>query len=135
MEAPETLDVVEAAVRELLSSASFDGETPIVRGSARCAISGEQPELGRDAVAALLSYLDAFIPSPVPRAEQPCLMPVEEVMSIAGRGVVASGRVEAGVIRVRTVPFIGLAAAAPHVLPPIPHPLVPTRLRWATSSS
>lgn len=120
------LDVVEASVREMLSSASFDGETPIVRGSARCAISGEQPELGRDAVAALLSFLDAYIPPPVPQAKLPCLLPVEDVMSIAGRGTVATGRVETGVIRVRT--------AVDLVEPPIPH-TSPTRLRWATSSS
>ena len=98
---PELLELVEMEVRELLSFYSFDGDkTPIVRGSALCAVEGTKPELGRDAILKLMDTIDANIPIPKRELEKPFLMPVEDVFSIAGRGTVATGRIEAGVIKV-----------------------------------
>jgi elongation factor Tu len=96
---PELLDLVELEVRELLSVYGFPGdETPVIRGSATGAISGNPTWIGR--IEELYTALDTYIPEPVREKDQPFLMPVEDVFSITGRGTVATGRIDRGVIKV-----------------------------------
>ena len=96
---PELLDLVELEVRELLSVYGFPGdETPVIRGSATGAISGDPTWIGR--IEELYNALDTYIPEPVREKDQPFLMPVEDVFSITGRGTVATGRIERGVVKV-----------------------------------
>merc|ERR1719310_2379437 len=91
----ELLELVEMEVRELLSLHEFPGDdTPIVRGSALCALEGREDELGRDAVRELMNQVDDFIPTPQRDTDKPFLMPVEGTHSIAGRGAVVTGRIE-----------------------------------------
>ena len=98
---PELLELVEMEVRELLSSYQFPGDDiPIVKGSALCALEDKQPELGKQAILALMDAVDAYIPQPDRPKDQPFLMPIEDVFSISGRGTVVTGRVERGVINV-----------------------------------
>src|SRR5918992_3022534 len=107
---PELLELVELEVRELLKSYQFPGDdVPVVRGSALCALEDREPELGERAVLALMAAVDAAIPQPERPKDRPFLMPVEDVFSISGRGTVATGRVERGVVRVGDeVEIIGL---------------------------
>lgn len=87
-------------MRELLSSYGFEGDdTPIIMGSALCALDGRQPEIGTSQIDALLEAVDTWIPTPERDTEKPFLMSVEDVFSIPGRGTVASGRVERGVLK------------------------------------
>jgi elongation factor Tu len=96
---PELLDLVELEVRELLSVYGFPGdETPVVRGSATGAISGDPAWIAR--IEELYNALDTYIPEPVREKDQPFLMPVEDVFSITGRGTVATGRIDRGVVKV-----------------------------------
>jgi elongation factor Tu len=106
----ELLELVEMELRDLLSFYKYDGANiPIVRGSATCAVSGERPELGKDAVLKLMDTVDKHIPVPKRELEKPFLMPVEDVFSIAGRGTVATGRVETGVVKVGdTMDILGI---------------------------
>ena len=100
VEDKEMLELVEMEMRELLSSYGFEGEeTPIVMGSALCAVEGRQPEIGVEKVDELLAAVDEWIPTPERDTEKPFLMSVEDVFSIPGRGTVASGRVERGVLK------------------------------------
>jgi elongation factor Tu len=100
LEDPEMLELVEMEMRELLSTYGFEGdETPIILGSALCALEGRRPELGIEKVNELLKAVDTWIPEPVRDLDKPFLMSVEEVFSIQGRGTVASGRVERGVLK------------------------------------
>ncbi len=97
----ELLELVELEVRELLSKYEFPGDdTPIIRGSALQALNGEDGEYGRPAIAKLMEALDSFIPEPERDIAKPFLMPVEDVFSISGRGTVATGRIERGIINV-----------------------------------
>ena len=97
---PELLELVEMEVRELLSSYDFPGDTiPIIKGSAKLALEGDQSEIGEPAVLKLAETLDSYIPTPERALDQPFLMPIEDVFSISGRGTVVTGRVERGVIR------------------------------------
>jgi elongation factor Tu len=107
---PELLDLVELEVRELLSSYKFPGDTiPVVRGSALCALEDKSPELGHDAILALMAAVDASIPQPERPKDRPFLMPIEDVFSISGRGTVVTGRVERGIVKVgEEVEIIGL---------------------------
>jgi elongation factor Tu len=107
---PELLDLVELEVRDLLSSYEFPGdEIPIVRGSALKALEGEDSEIGTQSILKLLSNLDEYIPEPKRDIDRPFLMPVEDVFSIQGRGTVATGRVERGIVKVGDeVEIIGL---------------------------
>jgi elongation factor Tu len=102
----ELLDLVELEVRELLSKYEFPGdEIPVVRGSALKALEGTAPEC----VDELMAAIDGYIPEPVRDVEKPFLMPVEDVFSISGRGTVATGRVERGVVKVGDeVEIVGL---------------------------
>jgi elongation factor Tu len=98
---PELLDLVELEVRELLSKYQFPGDKiPIIRGSALMALEDKKPELGHDAVLKLMEAVDASIPQPERPIDKPFLMPVEDVFSISGRGTVATGRVERGIVKV-----------------------------------
>ncbi|KAG7921061.1 hypothetical protein KL927_000305 [Ogataea polymorpha] len=97
---PEMLELVEMEMRELLSSYGFDGdETPVIMGSALCALEGREPEIGKQAIEKLMNAVDEYIPTPVRDLEQPFLLPIDEVFSISGRGTVVSGTVERGVLK------------------------------------
>ena len=97
----ELLDLVELEVRELLTQYQFPGDKiPIIRGSALKAMQGDAGELGEASIMKLLEALDTHIPEPVREIDKPFLMPVEDVFSITGRGTVATGRVERGVVKV-----------------------------------
>jgi len=109
----ELLDLVEMEIRDLLSSYDFPGDdTPIVRGSARDALTSESTDLSSPEYAPILelmSEVDAFIPTPERQADLDFLMPVEDVFSISGRGTVATGRVERGTVKVGdVVEIVGL---------------------------
>jgi elongation factor Tu len=96
----ELIELVELEVRELLSKYDFDGDnTPIIVGSAVKALEGDQSEIGEPAVLKLMEAVDAFIPTPARDTDKPFLMPVEDTMTITGRGTVATGRVERGVLK------------------------------------
>ena len=96
---PEMLDLVEMEVRELLSKYKFDGDNaPIVRGAALPALQGDPKWEAK--IKELLEALDSFIPEPVRDIDKPFLMAVEDVFSIKGRGTVATGRIERGVVKV-----------------------------------
>ena len=93
----ELLELVEMEVRDLLSSYEYDGDnTPVIQGSALGALNGEPKWV--DTVMSLMSAVDEWIEQPVREQDKPFLMPVEDVFSITGRGTVATGRIEAGVI-------------------------------------
>jgi len=108
---PELLDLVEMEVRDLLTSYGFDGDkTPVIRGSATGALAGEQKWL--DAVTELMNAVDTYIPLPPRPIDQPFLMSVEDVFSITGRGTVATGRIERGIVKVgEAVEIVGLMDA------------------------
>jgi elongation factor Tu len=96
---PELLDLVEMEVRDLLTKYGFPGDkTPIIRGSAIKAIEGDPAYVKK--VEELFDALDTFIPEPKREIDKPFLMPVEDVFSISGRGTVATGRIERGIIKV-----------------------------------
>jgi elongation factor Tu len=107
---PELIELVEMEVRELLSSYQYPGDDiPIIRGSATCALSGTQPELGHDAILKLMDAVDKYIPQPDRPKDQPFLMPIEDVFSISGRGTVVTGRIERGIVKVgEEVEIVGL---------------------------
>ncbi len=107
---PELIELVELEVRELLTKYQFPGdETPIVRGSALCAMEGREPELGEKSILNLMDAVDKFIPQPTRAKDKPFLMPIEDVFSISGRGTVVTGRVERGVVKVGDeVEIVGL---------------------------
>ena len=106
----EILELVEMEMRDLLSSYEYDGDnTPVIRGSALGALNGE-PQW-EDKVMELMNAVDEWIPLPERDIDKPFLMPVEDVFSITGRGTVATGRIETGVIKVGDeVQIIGLGA-------------------------
>ncbi|MFP4406206.1 elongation factor Tu [Rhodosalinus sp.] len=97
----ELLELVEMEVRELLSEYDFPGDDiPIIAGSALAAMEGNTPEIGETKIRELMAAVDEYIPQPERAVDQPFLMPVEDVFSISGRGTVATGRIERGVIKV-----------------------------------
>ncbi|HMU14577.1 MAG TPA: elongation factor Tu [Flavobacteriales bacterium] len=104
----ELLDLVEMEIRELLTFYQYDGEkTPVIRGSALGALNGEPKWV--DTVMALMDAVDTWIPVPPRETEKPFLMSVEDVFSITGRGTVATGRIETGVVKVGdNVEIIGM---------------------------
>ena len=88
-------------IRELLSDYGYPGDDiPIVTGSALAALEGRDPEIGENSIRALMEAVDSYIPQPARAIDQPFLMPVEDVFSISGRGTVATGRIERGIIKV-----------------------------------
>jgi elongation factor Tu len=106
----ELLDLVELEVRELLTKYEFPGDkTPIIRGSALKALEGDKGDLGEPSIGRLMDAVDSFIPTPVRATDKPFLMPVEDVFSISGRGTVATGRVERGIVKVgEEIEIVGL---------------------------
>ncbi|SFP62983.1 elongation factor Tu [Parafilimonas terrae] len=108
---PELLELVEMEIRELLSFYGFDGDnTPIIQGSATGALAGEEKWVKK--VEELMEAVDSYIPLPPRPVDQPFLMSVEDVFSITGRGTVATGRIERGVIKVGDpVELVGLMDA------------------------
>jgi elongation factor Tu len=107
---PELVELVELEVRELLSKYEFPGDDcPIIVGSAVKALEGDQSEIGEPAILKLMEAVDSFIPTPARDVDKPFLMPVEDTMTITGRGTVATGRVERGVLKAgETIEIIGI---------------------------
>jgi elongation factor Tu len=105
---PEMLELVEMEVRELLDQYGFDGGTAaVIKGSALKALEGEAK--GKEAIMELMNAVDSQIPEPVRDVDKPFLMPIEDVFSITGRGTVATGRIERGIINTgETVSIIGM---------------------------
>jgi elongation factor Tu len=108
---PELLELVEMEIRDLLSSYGFDGDnTPIIQGSATGALAGDEKWVG--AITELMNAVDEYIPLPPRPIDQAFLMSVEDVFSITGRGTVATGRIERGVIKVgEAIEIVGLMEA------------------------
>ena len=104
----ELIDLVEMEVRELLSEYGFDGDNaPVIRGSALGALNGEDKWVG--AINELMDAVDAYVPDPVREVDKPFLMSVEDVMTITGRGTVATGRVERGEMKLNEeVEIVGI---------------------------
>ncbi len=106
----EILELVELEIRELLTKYDFPGDdVPITQGSAVCALDNKRPEIGHDAVVALMKTVDEYIPQPERPLDRPFLMPIEDVFSISGRGTVVTGRVESGIVKVgEEVEIVGI---------------------------
>jgi len=115
---PDLVELVEMEVRELLSKYGFDGDNiPIVKGSAVAALEDKTPEIGEQAILELMQAVDDHIPQPERAKDKPFLMPVEDVFSISGRGTVATGRVERGIIKVgEEIEIVGLKATVKTVV-------------------
>ncbi|MDO9393032.1 MAG: elongation factor Tu, partial [Methylotenera sp.] len=97
----ELLELVEMEIRELLSKYDFPGDdTPVIIGSAKLALEGDQSEYGEAAIFKLAEALDSYIPMPERAIDGTFLMPVEDVFSISGRGTVVTGRIERGIVKV-----------------------------------
>lgn len=113
----ELLELVEMEVRELLDAYEFPGDdTPIIRGSALKALEDPESAWG-DKIVELFEAVDTYIPEPERETDKPFLMPVEDVFSITGRGTVATGRVERGVVKVQdTVEMVGLAEESRNIV-------------------
>lgn len=107
---PELVELVEMDVRELLSKNGYDGDNvPIIKGSATKALEGDAAS--EDAVMELIKAVDEYIDEPVRDLDKPFLMPIEDVFSIKGRGTVATGRIEQGVVKINDpVEIVGLKA-------------------------
>ena len=96
----ELLDLVVEEIRELLTSYKFPGDkTPIIKGSALAAVEEKDEKTGKNSILELMKAVDEFIPQPERPKDKPFLMPIEDVFSISGRGTVATGRVEQGVVK------------------------------------
>ncbi|WP_440913921.1 elongation factor Tu, partial [Candidatus Pelagibacter sp.] len=96
----DMIELVEEEIRELLTSYKYPGDTtPIVKGSALAAVEKRDDEIGKNSILELMKAVDEHIPQPAREVDKPFLMPVEDVFSISGRGTVATGRVESGVIK------------------------------------
>jgi elongation factor Tu len=106
----ELLELVEMEVRELLDEYEFPGDdTPIIRGSALKALEGDTGEIGIPSVQKLMDAVDSYIPTPERDVDKPFLLPVEDVFTISGRGTVATGRVERGMVNVgESVEIVGI---------------------------
>ena len=97
----ELLELVEMEVRELLSKYDFPGDdVPIIKGSAKLALEGDQSDIGEPAILALGEALDSYIPTPERAVDGTFLLPIEDVFSISGRGTVVTGRIERGIVKV-----------------------------------
>lgn len=104
---PELVDLVEEEIRELLEKNDFDKDCPIIRGSATKALDGDKEN--EDAIMELVKALDDYIPEPKRDLDKPFLMPIEDVFSIKGRGTVATGRIEAGIVKINDeVEIVGI---------------------------
>ena len=105
-------NLVEMEVRELLSEYQFPGETaPVIRGSALHALEGERTDYGYGSIHKLMEAVDAFVPEPKREIDKPFLMPIEDTMTITGRGTVTTGRIERGMVKVgESVEIVGFRA-------------------------
>ncbi len=115
---PELLDLVELEVRELLSKYDFPGDDiPVIRGTALAAMNNPGDEEAAQSITELMAALDEYVPIPERAVDKPFLMPVEDVFSISGRGTVATGRAEAGVVHTGdTVEIVGITETAKTVV-------------------
>jgi elongation factor Tu len=95
---PELVELVEMDIRELLAKNGFDEDAPIIKGSATKALEGDAAN--EDAIMELVKALDDYVPEPTRELDKPFLMPIEDVFSIKGRGTVATGRIEQGIVKV-----------------------------------
>ena len=96
----DMIELVEEEIRELLTSYKYPGDkTPIIKGSALAAVEKRDDEIGKNSIMELMKAVDEHIPQPARDVDKPFLMPVEDVFSISGRGTVATGRIESGVIK------------------------------------
>lgn len=113
---PELVELVEMDVRELLTKNGYDGENaPIIKGSATKALEGDQAS--EDAIMELVEALDSYIDEPVRDLDKPFLMPIEDVFSIKGRGTVATGRIEQGIVKINDeVEIVGVRASQKSVV-------------------
>ncbi len=104
---PELVELVEMDVRELLAKNGFDEDAPIIKGSAAKALEGSESDM--DAIMELVKAMDEFIPEPTRDLDKPFMMAIEDVFSIKGRGTVATGRIEQGIIKVNEeVEIVGI---------------------------
>jgi elongation factor Tu len=106
----DMVEMVEEEIRDLLKKYDFPGDSiPVIKGSALKALNGDQGDLGEPSIQRLVDALDSYIPDPAREIDKPFMMPVEGVFSIAGRGTVATGRIEAGKVKVgEEVELVGL---------------------------
>ena len=106
----ELLELVEMEIRELLSSYEYPGDDiPVISGSALAAMEGNSPEIGEEKIKELMAAVDEYIPTPERDVEKTFLMAIEDVFSITGRGTVATGRIERGVVKVgESVEIVGI---------------------------
>lgn len=112
---PELVELVEMDIRELLAKNGFDEDAPIIKGSAVKALEGDAAY--EDAIMELVDALDAYVPEPPRDNDKPFLMPIEDVFSIKGRGTVATGRIEQGIIKLNEeVEIIGVRATQKSVV-------------------
>jgi len=104
---PELVELVEMDIRELLAKNGFDENAPIIKGSATKALEGSKED--EDSIMELVKAMDDYIPDPVRDLDKPFLMPIEDVFSIKGRGTVATGRIEQGVVKLNDpVEIVGI---------------------------
>jgi len=103
----ELVELVEMDIRELLAKNGFDEDAPIIKGSATKALEGDEASM--DAIMELVSALDSYVPEPTRDLDKPFLMPIEDVFSIKGRGTVATGRIEQGIVKLNDpVEIVGI---------------------------
>ena len=111
----DMVELIEEEVRELLEKNGFDKDAPIIKGSALKALEGD--EKYEDAIMELVDAMDSFIPEPTRDMDKPFLMPIEDVFSIKGRGTVATGRIEQGVVKLNDeVEIVGVKATQKSVV-------------------
>jgi elongation factor Tu len=110
----DMIEMVEEEIRDLLKKYDFPGdEIPVIRGSALKALEGDKSEIGAGSIMKLMEAVDAYIPQPARAIDKPFLMPIEGVFSIAGRGTVATGRIEKGIIKIgEAVEIVGIKDVA-----------------------
>ena len=113
---PELVELVEMDVRELLTKNGYDGDNaPIIKGSATKALEGDAAS--EDAIMELVNALDTYVEEPVRDLDKPFLMPIEDVFSIKGRGTVATGRIEQGIVKINDpVEIVGVKATQSSVV-------------------
>jgi len=112
---PELVELVEMDIRELLAKNGFDEDAPIIKGSATKALEGDPAS--EDAIMELVAALDSYVPEPTRDLDKPFLMPIEDVFSIKGRGTVATGRIEQGIVKINDeVEIVGVKASQKSVV-------------------
>jgi elongation factor Tu len=112
---PELVELVEMDIRELLAKNGFDENAPIIKGSATKALEGDKES--EDSIMELVAALDSYVPEPVRELDKPFLMPIEDVFSIKGRGTVATGRIEQGIVKINDpVEIVGIRATQTSVV-------------------